>query len=320
MTRQASTGTVCVVGSVCLDSFIEVPRLPKRGETLAGAPLSGAILPGGKGANQAAGASVLGARSVFAVQTGADAAGDAVAEALSSRGVDLTCLSRSPEVPTGKAFIFLEPDGSNSIVIIQGANVLGWDDSLPDATKDAIRGADVMMLQREIPDEVNLEAAQVAHGAAVPVVFDVGGKDTPLDPAICPLIDIVWPNETELANITGMPTDTEEEISSAVKCLQESGVKSVLVTLGEKGSRFYDADGTVVSQDRLAIDPQSVIDTTGAGDCFRAAFSVAFYCEEHSVTKSLQYASAASALMIQRLGAMEAPSKQETLDFLKSYQ
>lgn len=314
-----STGTVCVVGSVCVDSFIEVPRLPKPGETLAGSPLSGNLMPGGKGANQAAGASMLGARSVFSAQVGADSAADYLADELNSRKVDLSLMERSEGVPTGKAYIFLEPNGSNSIVIIQGANVVGWGDALPSATKDAISSASVLMLQREIPDEVNLEAATVANKAGVPVVYDVGGKDEPIDSSICPLLYIVWPNETELANITGMPTDTEDQIAAAVKSLQSSGVTEVLVTLGEKGSRFFKADGSLISQDRLKIDAESVIDTTGAGDCFRAAFSVAYFCEQRSVEASLTFAAAASGLLIQRMGAMSVPTKAETLDLLNAF-
>lgn len=276
-------------------------------------------MPGGKGANQAAGASTLGANSVFSVQTGDDSAADYLAEALESRKVDLSLMGRTEGIPTGKAFIFLEPNGSNSIVIIQGANVLGWGDSLPSATKDAISSASVLMLQREIPDDVNLEAATVAHAAGVPVVLDVGGKDDPIDERICPLLDIAWPNETELANITGMPTDSEEEIAAAVKALQATGVSEVLVTLGEKGSRFFKGDGSLISQGRLAIDPASVIDTTGAGDCFRAAFSVAYFCEKRDVQASLGFASAASALLIQRKGAMETPSKEEALALCEAH-
>ena len=224
---------VLVVGSACVDCFIDVPRLPARGETLASQnPRTGTLLPGGKGANQAAAAANFGAHTHFAGRFGDDADADEIETALRSFGVDLSLSVRDATCPSGKAFIFLEPSGHNSIVIVQGANVEGWgssaSDFLSDPLQEHIRNAGAVMLQREIPDFVNVAVARVASEAGVPVLLDVGGKDTALDPELAPFVTICWPNETELANITGgMPTETDDQISAAVAVLRDQVTKVI---------------------------------------------------------------------------------------------
>ena len=142
------------------------------------------------------------------------------------------------------------------------------------------------MLQREIPDEVNVEAAKVAREHDVPVLLDVGGKDTPIDPNLAPLVDIIWPNETGAFTRGGVPTDTDEDIFNAAKMLREQGMKDVLVTIGEKGSMMIPFD-----------DPDNV--TRGHSyrvkcrryhrgcDCFRVAFATSRFCDNRDVKDSL---------------------------------
>ena len=107
-------------------------------------------------------------------------------------------------------------------------------------------------------DEVNVEAAKVAREHDVPVLLDVEGKDTPIDPNLAPLVHIIWPNETELSICGGVPTDTDEDIFNAAKMLREQGMKDVLVTIGEKGSMMIPFD-----------DPDNVT----RGNCYRVDMS-----------------------------------------------
>lgn len=218
-TATASDDTnppILVVGSACVDCFIDVPRLPVQGETLASQNTrTGTHLPGGKGANQAAAASKFGFKTLFNGRFGDDSDADTLEKTLQDFGVDLNLTTRDSSCPTGKAFIFLEPTGSNSIVIVQGTNIEGWtrENLLTENLKESIECAGAVLLQREIPDFVNLEVAKLASAANVPVLLDVGGKDTPLDPELAPYVTICWPNETELMNITGgLPVSTDNEI------------------------------------------------------------------------------------------------------------
>lgn len=92
------------------------------------------------------------------------------------------------------------------------------------------------MLQREIPDSVNESVARIASKASIPVVLDAGGIETPLSPSILPYLEILSPNETELARLTGMVVSTDSQVEIAAKKLISVGVKSVLVKLGARGS------------------------------------------------------------------------------------
>ena len=95
-------------------------------------------------------------------------------------------------------------------------------------------------------------------------------------------------------------------------------MKDVLVTMGEKGSIMipFEEPNNVTRGNCYRVD--SVVDTTGAGDCFRAAFATSRFCDGRNVQDSLQFASAASALLVQRLGAMSAPTRDEINHFLSS--
>jgi len=123
-------------------------------------------------------------------------------------------------------------------------------------------------------------------------------------------------NETELARITKLPTETDEQVVAACRALLKTGVKNVLATLGSKGSVLLTSGGDVVRQNAFSVE--KVVDTTGAGDCFRAAFAVAFV-EGKNWQDCLRFASAASAICVTRLGAMPSmPYRAETLDLLAS--
>lgn len=150
------------MGSANADIYVEIHRLPKEGETIAA--ISGQTLAGGKGANQACCAAKLSARrpTYFVGQVGEDAHGRLIEDSLTrSCGVHLSSLARVPGAPTGHAVVMLQPDGQNSIIIVGGANMCCWPDPLRRQDLELLRRAGIVLLQREIPDRVNLLAAQV---------------------------------------------------------------------------------------------------------------------------------------------------------------
>ncbi len=298
MTRTASQSQkpLVVLGSLNADLYVEVERLPQPGETLAGS--GAAVRPGGKGANQAAAAARLGFSTRFAGHLGTDPFASALRDALRDTGADTTLLTEVPG-PTGQAFILLQRGGENSIILVGGANQ-EWPDGLSPALDQAIRGAGALLLQREIPEAINLAATQAAVAAGVPVVLDAGGAEGPLPAALLAGLAVLSPNETELARLTGLPTATDQQVLIAARRLQAHGVGSVLVKLGARGCLLLQADGTVLRQ---AIFPVTVVDTTGAGDCFTGAYLVAML-ENQDPAARLRFACAAAALCVQGLGAM----------------
>ncbi|EEY66355.1 ribokinase, putative [Phytophthora infestans T30-4] len=168
-----------------------------------------------------------------------------------------------------------------------GANS-AWPEELPTALIDAIKNAAIVLVQCEIPVRRN----------------------------VLPLLTFVCPNETELARLTTRGVNNVEDAIEASRFLQDQGAKDVLVTLGSDGSVFVPADGSkVLRQSAFKVD--NVVDTTGAGDCYRGAFVVAF-AEGRALQDCMLRASAASALCVQHAGALPSlPLTDEVVAFLK---
>ena len=297
-----------VVGSVNADFVLSVDRLPQAGETLSASKLE--LFPGGKGANQAAAAARLGHPTHFIGQNGRGSNGEFLRAALADSGVILDALKTVDEEP-GSAYIFLQPSGENSIVILGGANQHPW--ALSESDEALISRAGAVLLQREIPEAVNAKVAAVARKGGVPVILDAGGEDGPLPPSLLANLTVLSPNETELARLTGLPTATEEETVAAARALlqsatQEGGALShVLVKLGARGAMMIgggaEEGGGVLRQAAGAVP--TVVDTTGAGDCFTAAFAVGFV-KGWPAKRCVAFATAAAGLCIQAKGAMSS--------------
>lgn len=307
-----------VVGSANADIYVEIERLPKEGETISAK--TGQTLAGGKGANQAACGAKLDYPTYFVGRLGEDAHGKLIAGALGDGpdgcGVRLDYVKSVKEEPTGHAVVMLQSDGQNSIVIVGGANMRGWPEEMGDEELEIVRNAGVVLLQREIPDSINLQVAKAVKKAGVPVILDVGGMDTPIPNELFDSIDILSPNETELSRLTGMPTESFEQISQAVAKCHKLGVKQVLVKLGAKGSALF-IEGEEPIQQSI-IPAAQVVDTTGAGDTFTAAFAVAMV-EGKSHEECLRFAAAAASLCVQVKGAIPSmPNRTSVLKLLQS--
>ena len=303
---------IVVIGSLNADIIIEIDRMPIEGETISSRnPDTGYMIPGGKGANQAVAVSRLKPDSPteFVCQFGSDSHGRVLRSTLEENQVGLTACG-TVEKPSGQAFILLNGKGQNSIILSAAANA-AWPKELTPATLAAIQGAKVVMLQREIPEYVNEAVAAAAKEAGALVIQDVGGEERPMTDALVASIDYLFPNETELARLTGLPTDTEEQIVLAAKALQAKGCKNVGVTLGSEGSILLTADGQFLKEGCLPIPGGKVVDTTGAGDSYRAAFAVAIL-EGRSPQDCMRFAAATGAITVSRHGAIPSlPTRRE---------
>ncbi|XP_054812958.1 ribokinase isoform X3 [Prosopis cineraria] len=288
-----------VVGSANADIYVEIERLPKEGETITAK--TGQTLAGGKGANQAVCGGKLSYPTYFVGQVGEDAHGRLISEALGNGGVRLDHLTTVGFAPTGHAVVMLQPDGQNSIIVVGGANMNGWPESLSDENLEIVRNSGIVLLQREIPDSVNIQVAKAAKAAGVPVIMDVGGVDAPIPQELLSSVDILSPNESELSRFTGLSTNSFDEITQAASKCHKMGVKQVLVKLGAKGSALFVEGEEPIVQPAILVE--TVLDTTGAGDTFTAAFAVALV-EGKSRKECLRFAAAAASLCIQVKGAI----------------
>ena len=266
MPATAAPPRILVVGSANLDIVVPVDRHPVRGETVLGG--DHVLVPGGKGANQAVAASRLGGSVQFIGRLGADSAGEILRASLDSAGVITTLLEVDSDVPSGIALITVDPEGDNAIVVSPGANATLTPARVADDphVRAAITNADVVLLQLETPIETVSEIARLATG--VVILDPAPAPDAPLPGGLLEHVDIVVPNETELAVLAGVgPSDSIADITSAARTL---GVETVVVTLGSRGAVVVTAD------DSFEVRSPSVlpIDTTGAGDAFRASLAV----------------------------------------------
>jgi len=309
-----------VCGSLNADIIIEINRFPKSGETLGTrSPDTGIMVPGGKGANQAVAAARLSTgtsrQAQFVCQFGNDSHATKLKQVLIDNRVDISGCGQADK-PSGQAFIFLEADGSNSILIVGGSNV-AWPSSVQSFDR-LIRGASAVLLQREIPEYINEAVAQAAFEAGVDVIQDVGGEDRPFSETHLKRLAYICPNETELERLSGMATGSEQEVVAAARMVQQRGVKNVLVTLGASGAILVCADGKVFKQGIFPVPGGKVVDTTGAGDCFRAAFAVALV-EGRPLQECMQFAAAAGSITVSRMGAIPSlPSREECMKLAQS--
>lgn len=282
------TATITVIGSVNLDIVASVERLPRPGETITGAELS--RFPGGKGANQALAAQRLGARVRLVGRVGRDAAAADALALLRAGGVDLSDCLADADAATGIALISVARSGENHIVVAPGANRRLLSDAVHQDDTDAL------ILQLEIPVETVAVAAERCSGFLCVNLAPARHVDA----GVLARADLVVVNESEAAWYG----------SSLSAC---SGL--IAKTHGERGAELL-RDGHCVAQ--AEPPPVAVVDTTGAGDSFTAALTLALV-EGREPDAALRFACAAGAAATMKMGAQPSlPTRDEVEALLQS--
>lgn len=289
-----------VFGSANLDHVVQVAKAPRLGETITGR--SYRTLVGGKGANQALAASRAGADVRMIGAVGDDAAGSEIRSVLRGDGVDTSGLDTVPG-PSGTAHITVDEEGSNSIVVVPGAN--GEVRSLDDGHRGAIDGCGMLLLQLELPLDAVIAAAQYAHEVGVRTVL-TPAPVVPLTAEQVGLIDVLVLNEYESAGLSGV-----EDPHDAARALVGKGAGIVVVTLGQRGCLCVAADSDEVIQEP-AVRVRAV-DTTAAGDTFVGCLAVAL-AEKRDRRTALRWATTAAALSVQRFGASTSMPMRAEID------
>ena len=298
---------VFVVGSINQDFVLSVERRPAPGETVTDARL--ATHNGGKGANQAAGAALLGASVAFLGRVGDNGFGGPLVQSLADKGVDTTLVQEVPGSSTGAAFITVTPDGENAITVAPGANRRLTVEDVDDAS-GSIGEARVLVAQMEVPSEVVLRAVEVAAGSGTRALVNLA-PPFEVTRTLLDKLDPLVINEHEAAFLLGQRVKGVDEALDAAPRLLSLGPRSVVVTLGKDGAVFSGGE----SAQHLTAPKVKVVDTTGAGDAFVGALA-ARLATDTPLEDAVAYAVRAGAAAVTEAGAQGALPTPETVEAL----
>ena len=293
---------IFVFGSINIDLVTRVPTIPAPGETVLGR--SYALVPGGKGANQALAARRAGAEVALAGATGRDDFARAALALLGADGVDLTRVERV-EAPTGAAFIAVDEKGENAIVVASGANLFARAAALDGA---ALGKGDTLLLQRETPESETLAAARLARTRGARVILNLAPAGA-FAAEWLDVLDILVVNEHEAVAVggaLGLAGDAE----AVARALDARGVATV-ATLGAAGAVAWSGG----ARHAVAAPKVEVVDTTGAGDCFVGAFAAALD-RGLPIGAALAQGVAAGALACTRAGAQPSLPRRGEIESL----
>jgi len=288
---------VAVVGSANVDLTTFSDVFPRPGETIFGQKFDLGF--GGKGANQAVAARLCGAEVMMVARVGNDLFGSATIKNFESFGIDTRHVRIVEGVSSGVAPIFVESNGQNRIIVVKGANDLLKPDDV-NAAADDLRAADTIVLQFEIPMETVCHTLRFARSHGIRCILN----PAPAQPAniseLC-AADYFIPNESEAETITGLRVQTADGAARCAASLIEQGFRTVILTLGDKGSLLAGKDGS----EFIPPFPMTAKDTTGAGDAFIGSLSV-FLAEGLPEREALRRANLYAALSTTRVGTQKS--------------
>ena len=225
--------------------FFEVPRFHAGGETVHATGFHEEW--GGKGFNQAVAAARQGADVSFLGKAGSEADAAAIEDFCKSEGVEPTIyFSKPADGPTACAAIMTDGTGETRVTVARGAKLDAEDVEF--GFKEAIAAADILLLNNEVPEEVNVRASEIAAANGVKIVFNPAPA-RPLPATLAARVFLFTPNEFEEAALGEVAGE-------------------VVTTLGAAGCRIR-STGEVVP-----APPAKAVDATGAGDTFTAVLAV----------------------------------------------
>ena len=283
--------SILVIGSVNVDTTYNLENFPKPGETISSLSKSRSV--GGKGANQAIACKKLGGDVKFLACVGNDVDADFIFKNMKEYGVDTTNIIKK-DVDTGTALINVDKTGQNEIVLDHGANyaitIQDIDDNI-----ELLDECDILILQMEIPQEVNEYAIKKAKEKGVFVILNPAPSEFEVE-NILDKVDLFVPNENEILRYS-----TKDNLEEAANELLDKNLKAVIITLGENGSEYF-SKAENVKQDAIKVN---VVDTTSAGDSYIGAMAV-MLDKKKSIKEAMEFATKVSSKTVTKKGSGES--------------
>jgi len=297
-----------VVGSYATGLTLRVKRLPSRGETVLASGYRSDY--GGKGSNQAVGCARLGAEVSFVANIGRDDFAEMARRLYREEGIDTAFLRQVPNVPTGVGFILVDEAGHNCIALDPGANDLLSPAEVTES-RLAFQKSAVVLTQLETPVETAETALTFGRSEhAITILNPAPVRELP--GSVLQLVDVLTPNQTEANVLTGRSPDASSDPEQVAQELIRTGVKQVVMTLGEKGALIVSSS----SSRHVPAPEMRAVDTTGAGDAFNAGLATALANGE-DLESAVRFAVITGALAVTKEGVIPSlPRRQEVTDFL----
>lgn len=301
------TNKVVIIGSTNVDKILNVDRFVKPGETLH---LQNAqkIYGGGKGANQALATARSNAQTTFISKIGTEGDADFMLEDFEEAHMNTDYIMTTDTAQTGQAFITIDANGQNTILVYGGAN-MELNDTDVNKAADAIAEEDYIIAQLEVPVPAIISAFKIARENNVTTILNPAPASE-LSKDLLTLTDIIVPNETEAELLSGIAVTDRASMHQNAEYFLSLGMKVVIITLGEQGTYY----ATTNSAGLIPSFKVKAIDTTAAGDTFIGAFASRLNMTDFNIEESITYANKAASLTVQVEGAQKSiPLEQDVL-------
>jgi ribokinase len=306
--EDGHSGPVVVVGDADIDLFLHVPRLPERGEKIRASAVE--QQPGGMGANVAAGLGMLSTSCTFLGIVGDDPAGAETLDDLRRRGVDVASCAVRPGVSTYRCVVLLEPSGERTLVIAPTPAMFPEPADLDLGALDRARHLHTTAMQPVTAMAAALRVREHRASVSLDLEADAVTASGSTLPDLLRLVDVLFVNDRAVAELGAIRADG----SLDVPVLRAVGPELIVVTRGAHGS-------VVLARDKrpacVTAYPAQIADTTGAGDCYAAAF-LHMWLNGAAPLQAAQFASAAAALSTSAVGGRAAlPTQAQVLGALE---
>jgi ribokinase len=300
---------IAVIGSSNMDIVFNVEHFTLPGETQKALSLD--FYFGGKGANQAVAAAKLSEKPVyFCSCLGDDEYGNQISQNFKKYKIEGYYVQKNEK--TGRAYIEVDKNGENRIIIFSGANDNVDKEKIDKFFDQYGDEIDICLLQNEIPMQSVEYAISKLKEKGITIIYDPAPVGNTKIESLNG-IDFLTPNIKEfmfLCEKEKIDFDENNLDKSMLEFKRISKVKNLIVKMGDKGVIYIDEDENLAKIKPLKV---KAVDSTGAGDIFNGAFAVAF-SETKDLKKSLNFANTAAAISVERKGAQSSiPKKEEVL-------
>ena len=300
--------SISILGIFVADLCFFGDEIPVPGKTVLGKKYI--IGPGGKGSNQAIAASRAGGDVSFITKLGQDNYADMALKLYQEAGVNTQAVVLDSNLSTGAAGILInQQTGENAINVVPGAAAT-IDRKFIDDNLSIINNSKIFLAQLETSIDATMYALKLAKKNECTTILNPAPA-TNLPEDCFENVDFFTPNETEAGFFINQSIESEKDCQSAAKVFLDKGIKNILITLGEKGCFFKNNEEEfLIPAKKLSVP---VVDTTGAGDAFNGAFTVAL-SKNKNYKEAIEFASLVAGISVTREGAANSMPTIEEIE------